>query len=75
MKYEKHIRKQDRVGQIKYTLSKELNIDLSEYQICMQIAGNTYILGDDEILYNLLQNEQEPEKGFSGFFKSTFGSS
>ena len=29
IKYDKHVKKQDRVGQIKYSLAKDLNIDLS----------------------------------------------
>ena len=35
IKYDKHIKKQDRIGQIKYNLSKDLNVDLNEYQICL----------------------------------------
>jgi hypothetical protein len=35
MKYERHIKRQDRVGQIKYAIAKDLKIDLSEYQICL----------------------------------------
>ena len=47
IKYDKHVKKQDRVAQIKNSLSKDLKIDLSEYQICLEIGGNNYILGDD----------------------------
>ena len=47
IKHEKFIHKQERVGQIKHGLVKDLGIDLSEYQICIEIGSQNYILGDD----------------------------
>lgn len=47
MKYEKKIGQLDRVGQIKYSLSRDLNVDLTEYQMSMQINSTSYLLGDD----------------------------
>ncbi len=35
MKYEKFVGKLDRVGQIKYSLSKDIGVDLREYVMCM----------------------------------------
>jgi len=34
-KYQRNVKRHDRVGQIKCTLGKEINIDLGEYQMCM----------------------------------------
>ena len=73
MKYEKFVGKLDRVGQIKYSLSKDIGVDLREYVMCMQINGTSYILGEDEILLSILSNEQKSETGFTGFFKNVFG--
>lgn len=58
MRYEKKITRQDRVGQIKSSLSRDLNMDLTEYEVFMEINSASYMLGDDEILWNLLENEQ-----------------
>ena len=35
IRHEKHIHRQERVGQIKHALVKQLGIDLSEYQLCI----------------------------------------
>lgn len=56
MHHEKKIGRLDRVGQIKHWLSRDFNVNLSEYQMCMEVNNCSYILGDDEILWNLLEN-------------------
>ena len=47
MKFDKKIGKQDRVGQIKTSFSRGLNMELAEYQMFMVINNVWHLLGDD----------------------------
>jgi hypothetical protein len=64
---------QQRVGQIVEACGRYHRMRVEDYELFLCVNKSTYMLGRDEILWQVLENETAAGDNFFSFFKNAFG--